>query len=37
VDIVDYLIIGGGIAGTSFAAEIAAHGKTLLLERDREG
>lgn len=36
MDIVDYLIIGGGIAGTSFAAEIAAHGKTLLLEGETE-
>ena len=36
MDIVDYLIIGGGIAGTSLAAEIAAHGETLLLEGETE-
>ncbi|MFQ5660711.1 MAG: NAD(P)/FAD-dependent oxidoreductase [Gammaproteobacteria bacterium] len=36
MDIVDYLIVGGGIAGTSIAAEVAAHGKTLLLEGETD-
>ena len=30
----DFLIIGGGIAGVSVAAELARHGRTLVLERE---
>jgi D-arginine dehydrogenase len=30
--IYDFLIIGGGIAGTSAAYELAAHGSVVLLE-----
>ncbi len=31
---IDFLVIGGGIAGTSAAAHLAPHGKTVLLERE---
>ena len=30
----DFLIIGGGIAGVSVAAELAPHGRTLVLEQE---
>lgn len=30
----DFLVMGGGIAGTSAAARLAPHGKTLVLERE---
>ena len=30
----DFVIIGGGIAGVSVAAELAPHGRTLVLERE---
>lgn len=35
VDTVDFVVIGGGIAGASAAHELAVHGKTVLVERER--
>jgi D-arginine dehydrogenase len=32
---VDFVVVGGGIAGASAAYELQAHGSTLLLERER--
>ena len=31
---VDFVVIGGGIAGTSAGAELAAHGRVVVLERE---
>lgn len=33
---IDFLIIGGGIAGASVACELAAHGRVVLLEREAQ-
>lgn len=30
----DFIVVGGGIAGVSLAAELAPHGRTLVLERE---
>jgi glycine/D-amino acid oxidase-like deaminating enzyme len=30
----DVVVIGGGVAGASAASELAAHGKTILTERE---
>jgi D-arginine dehydrogenase len=35
VEACDFIVVGGGIAGASAAFELASHGKTLLLERER--
>jgi len=36
VETTDVIVIGAGIAGASIAAEIAAHSRVLLLERERQ-
>jgi D-arginine dehydrogenase len=30
----DFVVVGGGIAGVSLAAELAPHGRTLVLEQE---